>query len=232
MPSPSGSTPIGPTRASSRGEAGSHAEERAAGGELRRLADEQSALRRVAEIAARGAEPDAVFACVASEASALLGDEAITLVRFEGESELVVVAVSGGPAPRGRRIGFEAETLPDRVRRRAEPVRVDDYSVERDARLAVEYGLVAAVGAPIAVEGRVWGMLTATSQEAPLPPGTERRLQQFAEIIAAAIAGAQARGELRSLADEQAALRRVADSLLEGRRRTRSWTWSSARPRG
>ena len=104
--------PIGPTRASSRGEAGSHAEERAAGGELRRLADEQSALRRVAEIAARGAEPDAVFARVASEASALLGDEAITLVRFEGESELVVVAVSGGPAPLGRRIGFDAETLP------------------------------------------------------------------------------------------------------------------------
>ena len=216
MPSPSGSTPIGPTRASSRGEAGSHAEERAAGGELRRLADEQSALRRVAEIAARGAEPDAVFARVASEASALLGDEAITLVRFEGESELVVVAVSGGPAPLGRRIGFEAETLPDRVRRRAEPVRVDDYSVERDARLAVEYGLAAAVGAPIAVEGRVWGMLTATSQEAPLPPGTERRLQQFAEIIAAAIAGAQARGELRSLADEQAALRRVAELVAGG----------------
>jgi signal transduction histidine kinase len=175
------------------------------------LADEQAALRRVAELVARGVTPADVFAAVATEASRLLGGEAMTLTRFEGEHELVVEAACRGPAQVGTRITFAAETLPDRIRRGDRVVRVDDYTRERDAELAARFGLAAAVAAPISVQGEVWGMLTGTSDALPLPRGTEHRLQQFAELVAAALANSQARSDLQALADEQTALRRIAE---------------------
>ena len=135
----------------------------------------------------------------------------MTLVRYEGDRELVVVASPGGPARMGERIRFDAETLPERVRREHRVVRVDDYTRERDSALASAYGLAAAVAAPISVQAEVWGMLTATSGEPPLPTGTEHRLQQFAELVAAALANSQARADLQALADEQTALRRIAE---------------------
>jgi signal transduction histidine kinase len=80
------------------------------------------------------------------------------------------------------------------------------------------------VGAPITVEGRLWGMLAAESpREAELPAGSEERLADFAELVATAIANAEARAELRRVADEfrrvadeQAALRRVATLVANG----------------
>ncbi len=178
---------------------------------LAALAREQAALLRVAELVARGVPQEALFDAVATEASKLLGEQAMTLTRFDSERELMVVATCGGPAPVGTRIAFDAETLPDFVRRDGRAARVDDYARERDARLAARFGLTAAVAAPISVQDSVWGMLTATSGATPLPPGTEQRLEQFAKLIASALANGQARAELQALADEQAALRRVAE---------------------
>lgn len=178
---------------------------------LAALADDQAALRRVAERVARGAAAREIFAAVATEASRLLGDQATTLVRYLGNRELVVVASCGGPASVGERISFEAETLPDRVQREGRVVRVDDYANERDSSLADSYGLAAAVAAPISVEAEVWGMLVATSNGQPLAADAERRLQPFAELVAAALANSQARADLQSLADEQRALRRIAE---------------------
>jgi signal transduction histidine kinase len=175
------------------------------------LADEQAALRRVAELVARGVAPQEVFAAVATEAARLLDGEAMTLTRFESEHELVVEAACRGPAPVGTRITFAAETLPDRIRRGDRVARVDDYTRERDAELAAQFGLAAAVAAPISVQDEVWGMLTGTSDAQPLPRGTEHRLQQFAELVAAALANSQARADLQALADEQTALRRIAE---------------------
>ena len=50
------------------------------------------------------------------------------------------------------------------------------------------------------------------------PPAadTERRLAAFTELVATAIANAQARVELRGFAEEQAALRRVATLVARG----------------
>ena len=122
-----------------------------------------------------------------------------------------MVASHGGPAPLGQRIAFEPDTLPDRVQRGARVARVDDYSRQRDAGLAVRFGLTAAVAVPIHVGGGVWGMLAATSGTGPLPPGTEDRLQQFTELVGAALADVQARAEVQALGEEQAALRRLAE---------------------
>jgi signal transduction histidine kinase len=176
-----------------------------------KLIHEQIALRAVAELVARGGAPRDVFAAVAAQASKLLDDQPMTLVRFDGEDELVVVATRGGPAPIGERIVFEPDTLPDWVRRSAVVARVDDYSGQHDAQLALRFDLRAAVAAPIVVDGDVWGMLTATSDVGPLRASTEASLRQFAELVAATIANTQARIQVRKLADEQAALRRVAE---------------------
>jgi signal transduction histidine kinase len=181
--------------------------------DLQRLADEHAALRRVAELVARGVPPEVVFAAVATEAGRLANGEAMTLTRFERDDELVVMASSGGPAPIGQRITFEPDTLPDRVLRTGGTTRVDDYTRERDAELAVQFGLVAAVAAAISVDGRVWGMLTATSGERPLEPGTEQRLGQFADLVGAAIANAENRAQLT------ASRARVVATADESRRR-------------
>ncbi len=170
----------------------------------------------MAELVAGAAPPSEVFAAVAAEASWLLCGQAMTLTRFEERRELVVVASRGGPAAVGEHIVFEPGTLPDRVRRRAAAVRVDDYRGERDVEMAAAYGIAAAVAAPVAVAGQVWGMLTATSGVRPLRAGTEDRLEQFARLVAAAVGASQARAELQALADEQAALRRVAELAARG----------------
>jgi signal transduction histidine kinase len=88
---------------------------------------------------------------------------------------------------------------------------VDDYRREKDAGLAERFGLAASVAAPVLVGGEVWGMLTATSGTGPLPSRTEHRLQQFAELVGAALANVQARAEVQALAEEQASLRRLAE---------------------
>jgi signal transduction histidine kinase len=70
--------------------------------------------------------------------------------------------------------------------------------------------LRSAVGAPISIEDRLWGVMIAATCDEPLPADTEARLAGFTELVATAIANAQARVELRGYAEEQAALRRMA----------------------
>src|SRR5262249_20144365 len=62
---------------------------------------------------------------------------------------------------------------------------------------------------PIFVEGRLWGVFAVHSGQL-LPQAAESRTQQFSDLVATAIANAQARSNVARLANEQAALRRVA----------------------
>jgi signal transduction histidine kinase len=160
------------------------------------LADEQAALLRVAEQVARGEPAETVFAAVAAEAQQLLDGQPVTLVRYDDDASLIVISRSGGPVPPGTCIAYEAGSLPDRVRRSAAAVRVDDYRTEPNAARARQYGLAAAVAAPIAVESRIWGTLTATSAEGPVTRGTEERLQRFANLVATAVSNASSRAQL------------------------------------
>ena len=84
-------------------------------------------------------------------------------------------------------------------------------------------GFISTVAAPIVVEGELWGLVTASSTQAILPADTEKRLESFSELVATAIANAESRAELatsearaRELANEQAALRRVATLVAAG----------------
>jgi signal transduction histidine kinase len=59
-------------------------------------------------------------------------------------------------------------------------------------------------------------MIAASTHDDALPPDTESRIGQFTELMATAIANAEARAEVARLADEQAALRRVATLVAHG----------------
>ena len=183
-----------------------------------RLAEgEQRGLRRVAELAASDLSPEEVLKAVAVEASALVNREAVTLVRLEDDGRsAVIVAVSGDHAPLGLRFAVDGDNAAARVLHSGKPERIDDYASLRGASPAEDLGVRAAVGVPITINGRMWGMIGAVSASGPLPAETERRLSRFAEIASAAILSAQARDDLQRLADEQAALLRVAQLVARG----------------
>jgi signal transduction histidine kinase len=85
-----------------------------------------------------------------------------------------------------------------------------------------ELGMRSAVGAPIIVAGRLWGAATvSTSRPEPLPADTEARVGDFADLVATAIANAQAHAELtasrvRIVAAADHARRRIERDLHDG----------------
>ncbi|HEY6761775.1 MAG TPA: GAF domain-containing protein [Baekduia sp.] len=184
------------------------------GGELQVLAGEQAALRRVATLVARDAAPEEVFAAVANEVERLLSVGMANVGRYESDGTVTFVATAGDVLPVGSRWPLGDKTnLATLVLETGRPARLDDYA-EATGALAEgmrDAGIRSAVGTPIVVEGRLWGLMAAGSRRAQaLPPDTEARLASFTELVAVAIAKTEARTEVRRLADEQAALRRVA----------------------
>jgi signal transduction histidine kinase len=181
-----------------------------------RLAEEQAALRRVATLVARGSSPAEIFRAVADEAVRVLESEAVGLLRFEPDETATLVAQSDtpwDPPPLGTRLALDGENLLTRMHRTRQAARVDDWegATGAVAGLASVLGVRSAVATPVVVEGHLWGAVIAvTSRSDPLPADMEARIAQFTELVATAIANAAARGELSQLAEEQAALRRVA----------------------
>jgi GAF domain-containing protein len=189
--------------------------------ELTRLADQQAALRRVATQVAAGAPPATVFEVVSTEVAALIGAEGAALTRFEEDGTVTAVSgwtAEGGYIYVGRRYELEG-TVSGLIFQTRRPGRVDNYANApgEAPEAAREMGWHSSVGAPITVDGRLWGVLAVISRsEQPLAPDTEQRLSEFAELVATAIANSEAHEQLAQLADEQAALRRVATLVAEG----------------
>jgi len=188
--------------------------------EVRRFGDEQAALLRVATSVAAGSPPERVFTAVVEEVSSLLGLERIELVRYEGDTIGTVVAASGDhPFPAGSTWSLDDPSVMATVARTRRAARIDDYSnldgeIARTARSA---GFQSAIGAPITVEGRLWGVIIAISTDPePIPERSEARLAQFTELFATAVANAEARHALERVAAEQAALRRIATLVAQG----------------
>jgi GAF domain-containing protein len=187
--------------------------------ELRRFADEQAALGRVATLVADGGAPEQVFEGVVREVSALLGLERIELVRYDGEAMGTVVAATGDhPFPAGSTWSLEDPSVMATVAGTGRAARIDDYSALTGgvADAARHGGFRSAIGTPITVEGRLWGVIIAISTDPePIPERSEARLAQFTELVATAVSNAQALGQVERLAEEQAALRRVATLVAE-----------------
>jgi len=188
--------------------------------ELARLAGEQAALRRVATLVAREAPQAEVFSAIAEEIGQLLGTEEIRMLRYEDDSAVVVSCWGKAEDlfPTGSRHQLGGDSAASRVLRTGQPARIDYATTSGPLAESVRsFGVRSALAAPIRVEGRLWGAMTAgTTNDEPLPPDTESRLGQFTELIATAIANAEARAEVERLAEEQAALRRVATLVARG----------------
>ena len=189
--------------------------------ELAKLAEEQAALKRVATLVAAGAPHAEVFEAVSAEVAALIAADGSSLSRFEEDG--TVTAVSGWTADGGYNyvgMSFPLEgTVSEVIFETGRPGRVENYAEApgEAPKAAREMGWHSSVGAPISVDGRLWGALAVSSKsEQQLPHETEQRLTEFAELFATAIANSQAHEELALLADEQAALRRVATLVAEG----------------
>ncbi|MDT4892426.1 MAG: hypothetical protein QOE97_1461 [Pseudonocardiales bacterium] len=191
--------------------------------ELREFAEEQAALRRVATLVARAPAPEEVFAAVATEVGRLPGCDMTFLNRYDPDGAATAVggwsSTGALPIPIGTRVQFGGPNVPTLVFQTRRPARIDDYTQATGpvAALADAWGIRSAVGAPISVEGRLWGVMSVVStREEPLPADTEARLAGFTELVATAIADAQARMELRGFADTEAALRRLATLVARG----------------
>ena len=192
--------------------------------ELARMASEQAALRRVATLVAEEAPAADVLAKVAEEVAGVLGDEIDSaILRFEGGDMATVTAVWGKQPPGGIRVGarlpIDGSSVTARVFRERRSVRVDDYDAEAAGAIAEHaqrHAIRAAVGCPIVVHGRLWGAaVVAHYGDRRFAPDTERRVQQFTDLVATAIANAEARAEQERLAAQQAALRRVATLVAQ-----------------
>jgi GAF domain-containing protein len=185
--------------------------------ELHGFAGEQAALRRVATLVARAAPPEEVLAAVTEEAGRLLDTDFTHLSRYDPDDAATIIGTwtrtGTSPAlPSGTRWRLGGRNVVTLVFETGRAARIDDYAdvsgpVAEAGRLR---GLRSVAGAPVSVEGRLWGVMIVASTQEALPADSEERLAGFTELAATAIANAQARMELHGFAGEQAALRRVA----------------------
>ncbi|HYX76078.1 MAG TPA: GAF domain-containing protein, partial [Gaiellaceae bacterium] len=144
----------------------------------------------------------------------------IELVRYEGDNTGTVIAAMGEhPFPAGSRWSLDDPSVMATVARTTRVARIDDYSAlgGEIARRARDAGFRSAIGAPVTVEGRLWGVIIAISTDSePIPEQSEARLTQFTELVATAVGNAEARQALERVAAEQATLRRIATLVARG----------------
>ena len=204
---------------------------------LGQMARQQTALRRVAELVAREAEPAAVFNAVAEETAGCLGAYSATVIRHDGDF-LVIEALANfnqdlpNPPTVGARLPLAGEHVAPMILRTGRPARMDshEHAAGETAAVIRALGIQSMVGVPIVVGGHIWGSAAVGSRSGPLPPDTEARMADFADLVATSIANAATRAELQAgrdslrelaenlsvLARQQAALRRVATLVARG----------------
>ena len=194
--------------------------------EYRRLAAEQAALRRLATLVARGVEPSEVFDAVTRELCRCVPAESAGLWRYEASGDITMLAAAYHPAaapakwPVGSQTPIAGNTLASMVQRTGGPARMDSY--ENVAGVLATHvravGIRAAVGVPVIVDGRVWGLAgVGSGRPGPVPADTEARISGFAELIVTAVVAVYRDEQNRQLLAEASRRSNLIDSLLEGR---------------
>lgn len=201
-------------------------EQRTAREQYERLAREQAALRRVATLVARGTPPEELFFTVTEEVGRLLSVDLTVLGRYGPGTETLVAAWSttGRYGQLGIPLRLGGSNVATLVFETGRPARIDSYpaATGEPAATARGWGLRACAGVPITVQGRLWGVMYAASTSAePLPAGTEAWLAGFTELVATAIANAEAHAELsasraRIVATADETRRRIERDLHDG----------------
>src|SRR4051794_10616743 len=183
---------------------------------LRELADEQAALRQLATLVAYESSPDRLVAVVVEQVARVFDVPLVRLIRYEPTAAVVVGGFSESdhePFPIGSRWELDTPGLAATIRHTGHAARVEDSAQtpgNSDGVLRAA-GIRSAVGTPIVVGGRVWGAIVLLwPRRASLPEDTGARLADFTDLVATALANAESRAALSRLAEQQAALRRVA----------------------
>ena len=187
--------------------------------DIRTLAQEQAALRRVATLVAEGADDADVFNAVTVEVGRLLGADATRLLRHKPDGTVAVVAGDGAPdaemgirPPPGR---FEDDvwwSVAQRAGGGSTEHGADGSALPGEEEPAPEIG--AAVASPIVVSSRHWGVIVAAWKRREGARGdTETRMAQFTELVATAVANAESRALLA------ASRQRIVATADETRRR-------------
>jgi len=171
--------------------------------EVSALAEQQAALRRVATLVARGVDPAQVYPAAVAELSRGLGIDNVALLRYESGEALVLLAARDDTGltrmPIGERIPLEGDNAAAKILDTGAPARVDSFddAVGPAAERMRGLGIRSSVGAPIIINGVIWGALViGSSRSEPLPTETEARISDFADLVATAISNAETRAEL------------------------------------
>src|SRR5438045_280801 len=195
------------------------------GAALERLLHEQTALRRIATLVAAGASDVDLVNAVTAEIANFFGAQRANAARWDGDTIRIIgdwTSDDGTTTIADRTFAFGGDTITARVVNSAAPARVEsaaDLHTDFARARWIDVGIEASIGAPIIVDGRVWGVITAsrTAPNDPFPLDAENKLGDFAALVAQAIANSEARRELGALVDEQTALRRTATLVAGGR---------------
>jgi signal transduction histidine kinase len=188
-----------------------------------RLAEEQSALRRVATLVAQAAPPSMVADAVTREVGLLCDADLARMERYEDDGTVTGVAAWSRVGAElaaelavGTRFDLDGVSIARAVKETRRPTRVDTFGQDTGAiaREARAVGIRSSVGCPIMVGGQIWGVIAAsTKRDEPFPQGAEAQIGRFTELIATAIANAQAQAALA------ASRARIAATADDTRRR-------------
>jgi signal transduction histidine kinase len=195
--------------------------------EAARLSEEQSALRRVATLVAQAGPPSVVFEAVTREVGLLCDADLARMERYEADGTVTGVATWAQVPVElvvGTRFTLDGPSIARGVKETGGPVRVDSFGQDAGAiaREARTVGIRSSVGCPIVVGGRLWGVIAAsTRSEDPFPPDTEAQIGRFTELVATAVANAEAHAELRAsrariVATADETRRRIERDLHDG----------------
>ena len=195
---------------------------------MQALLDEQAALRRVATLVASAGDPARVFSTVTAEVGGVLRAQTANMVRYRGDGTADVIGGWNEPGvpsvPVGARIELDGETLAPKICRSGQPERVDDYAglTGRLADRLQELGIRSGVGAPIVLDRKLWGAVVVSSVDTDtFAPGDEHRIAAFTELVAMALANAEAHEQLaasraRVVVAGDAERRRLERNLHDG----------------
>jgi signal transduction histidine kinase len=178
-------------------------------GTLRNDAETQPALRRLAMMLAREEPYEHVLRAVSAEAVRQFGPASACVARYELDGRATLVAsasAAGSPAPSWD--GHPPARLTASVLRTGQFARVPE-------------GLLSVAAMPVRVDGQLWGLVVLQAAQATLPPDTEQRLTELADLVATAAIREQRRTELmasraRLVAAADTARRRIERDLHDG----------------
>ena len=157
----------------------------------RRMTEEQSSLRRVATAVAAGSPPAGIFALVSLDAGHLLGADCAAIVRFQSADRVIVLGRWTHDEHDAEDPDATVDVRPGSLLARlrsGEPIARD--------RMDGEYHCIR-LAAPVRHGAAVWGALIVVATDPhEFAPGAEERLQDYADLIATAVANAENRARL------------------------------------